>query len=479
MCISPITVFNKAVYSHPAVTSSYVEVPCNNCEACRDARKTSWEDRLCLEVSDWYKAGGIGLMLTFTYNDRFLPVFNRDGLSMPCFRWSDVLGFLNRLKTRSSRLFGNDFYRYFVCSEFGKDTHRPHYHTIFLIRDASKYKEFVELCRELWSTSYKRDKKGHQTISRSLGFVFPKLHSNGLYLDERGNNKDPRFRSQLAGAKYVCKYICKDLAYCSHPNYKYFLDNYPEFRDVMPKSWKSNNLGFSHVMRLVNGASDKDIEKLLDLGVWSPLQQKFVPLWDSAVNRLMYRNVFNGRISRKTDNKLYDRELTTFGRKYLFHAFKLRVIRTTQKIYERMLLVSKDPFISQMFHFSLPTLFIRSQFKRAALYHCLLSSLNELQLSNMFDKFGCSVERFFDVDSWRTFYDLRHDSVTLSSCDLPYPTTCHSLKFLEPYAIFEKSYKALSIYLQKCNLEKYRQRGESITRAKKVCGVYTYPLNLC
>ena len=71
MCINPISVFNKAIYSHPLVTSSFVEVPCNNCAACRDARKTSWEDRLCLEVYDWYKDGGIGLMLTFTYNDFF------------------------------------------------------------------------------------------------------------------------------------------------------------------------------------------------------------------------------------------------------------------------------------------------------------------------------------------------------------------------------------------------------------------------
>lgn len=84
MCLSPITIKSNARYYSPFLTSAQLEVPCGRCDACRDARKSTWEDRLCLEVSEWYKNGGIGLMLTFTYNNDCLPHFERDGVSVEC-----------------------------------------------------------------------------------------------------------------------------------------------------------------------------------------------------------------------------------------------------------------------------------------------------------------------------------------------------------------------------------------------------------
>lgn len=68
MCLSPITIHSNARYFVPFVSSAENIVPCGRCVSCRDARKSTWEDRLCLEVAEWYKQGGIGLMLTFTYN---------------------------------------------------------------------------------------------------------------------------------------------------------------------------------------------------------------------------------------------------------------------------------------------------------------------------------------------------------------------------------------------------------------------------
>ena len=110
MCLSPITIQSNARYFVPFVSSAENIVPCGRCASCRDARKSTWEDRLCLEVAEWYKNGGIGLMLTFTYNNSCLPRFEREGISVPCFSSSDVLAFLDRLKTRSRRTFGNDFW---------------------------------------------------------------------------------------------------------------------------------------------------------------------------------------------------------------------------------------------------------------------------------------------------------------------------------------------------------------------------------
>ena len=61
MCLFPTHIFPKPVYFRSAISSSSVDVPCGYCAACRDARKVVWEDRLCLEVSEWYKNGGIGV----------------------------------------------------------------------------------------------------------------------------------------------------------------------------------------------------------------------------------------------------------------------------------------------------------------------------------------------------------------------------------------------------------------------------------
>ena len=161
MCQYPVHITPKPLHYRAAVSSCGIDVPCGKCNCCRDARKVSWEDRLCLEVSDWYKNGGIGLMLTFTYNETFIPRYS-DGINtVVCFSPSDIKHFLNRLKTRCSREFGCGFYKYFICSEFGKTTQRPHYHAIFLIKDPAVYVQFVEICRECWSLTFDTDRYGN------------------------------------------------------------------------------------------------------------------------------------------------------------------------------------------------------------------------------------------------------------------------------------------------------------------------------
>ena len=49
MCLNPITIQSNARYYSPFLTSRFNEVSCGRCEECRDARKSTWEDRLCLE----------------------------------------------------------------------------------------------------------------------------------------------------------------------------------------------------------------------------------------------------------------------------------------------------------------------------------------------------------------------------------------------------------------------------------------------
>lgn len=479
MCLFPNHIHPRSVYFRSAISSSSIDVPCGECSACRDARKVSWEDRLCLEVSDWYKNGGIGVLLTFTYDDKFLPRFAVDeNTTIPCFSSFDVKQFLNRVKVRCNREFGKGFYKYFVCSEFGKTTQRPHLHTAFLIKDGTKYVQFCELCRECWSLTFKTDRNGHKKLVHRLGFMFPK-RVHGRYVDDFGRDRDPRFRSQLAGAKYVCKYICKDLAYIEDPRISpYVKESY--FKDFLPKSYKSNNLGFEPVKRIVESGDSAKIELMLKDGIWSPLQQKYIPLWSSAVNRLMYNNVYRGRINYATGKKLYDRELSSFGKQYLWFAFKARYHRTIEKMYQRMLLYVNSQTLQDYFCFKFPKLFIQSDFKNYALFHCLIRTCSHPQQDNVFGVFKRQGLDFFDVESWREFYLLRHDSLRLKSfhmnlvpSNFPYDSQIADLER------FDSFYCELCRYLEKGNLLKYKKRGEEIERAKQAAGVYGYNQKLC
>lgn len=479
MCQYPVHITPKPLHYRAALSSCGIDVPCGKCECCRDSRKVSWEDRLCLEVSDWYKNGGIGLMLTFTYNDTFIPRYS-DGINtVVCFSPSDIKQFLNRLKTRCSREFGTGFYKYFICSEFGKTTQRPHYHAIFLIKDPAVYVQFVEICRECWSLTFYTDRHGHKKLVHRLGFMFPK-RKNGMYLDDKGRNRDPRFRSQLAGAKYVCKYICKDLAYMDNDEVKFFLND-PLFKEFQPKSYKSNNLGFGPIYRILERGNKDEIQRMLREGLWSPLQQKYVPLWQSAINKLMYDNVDNGRINVLTGKTKYDRELSIFGREYLWYAFKMRNERTMQKMYERMLTYMSSKTLRDKFPFEFPKLFVRSDFANFAFYHIFLRTFSRAQLASEYQKIKFAGLDFFDVETWRDMYIVRHDNKALAHLDYPllldavFPYDALFQQFKE----FDTFYSELCCYLESENLRKYKTLGETLEKAKHATGVYGFDEKLC
>ena len=103
------------------------DVPCGNCLECRSLSQNSWVTRLGFDLKDLYDNGGLAVFLTFTYNNELLPTSAFLGKEfIPCFRREDILGFLNNLKVLVNRRYGKGMYKYFLCSEYGKFTKRPH-----------------------------------------------------------------------------------------------------------------------------------------------------------------------------------------------------------------------------------------------------------------------------------------------------------------------------------------------------------------
>lgn len=111
-CISPITLKNPKD-GNPMV------VPCSRCYACLSRRRDSWTFRLKQEL----RIATSAHFITLTYSDEHLP---RSDLGWPMVSKTDIQLFLKRLRKKISP----NKIRYFLVSEYGDNTQRPHYHYI-------------------------------------------------------------------------------------------------------------------------------------------------------------------------------------------------------------------------------------------------------------------------------------------------------------------------------------------------------------
>lgn len=305
-----------------------------------------WCIRLSYDIDMFYRNHGIGLLLTFTYDDVHLPIFAP--LKQPAFNHDHVLFFLDKLNSWMQKQYGKYSYKYFWCSEFGKNTCRPHYHSLFLLNSDVDWHEFVEKCRSLWS----------------YGFMFPKYDDKiGDYVDDYGNINRPTLRAGVSSARYVSKYITKDISFFGLDNIAFWLDKLSVINDVfgvpipyatrkemikkyLPKHWQSNGIGYSQ-LDYVDQSTDASIRDAIDNGVFNPLTCEKSPLSQYLINKLMYHNVRSERISPTTGKFLYDRYLTSFGRYNARKVFDIRLMKKYRKLEQFM--SSKHPSNERLF----------------------------------------------------------------------------------------------------------------------------------
>lgn len=111
-CLSPILIRNKDPIG---LDYEYRKVPCGKCEACVNRKKSEWFIRLKQEqiVTDNV------CFVTLTYDDEHLP----KDFSVSV---NDCQLFLKRLRSYLYKPI-----KYYLTSEYGPQTFRPHYHAIF------------------------------------------------------------------------------------------------------------------------------------------------------------------------------------------------------------------------------------------------------------------------------------------------------------------------------------------------------------
>lgn len=179
-CLNPQHIVNPYIHEH-------LTVACGKCRACRNALAKRWIDKLENEKRCWKYC----YFVTLTYSNDFLPVLRFDNSTFELFDdksdsiripYSDLKFDTNRdfkyfqrrinhdlglpyAKVRDLQLFHKRLnkyihdkftqtyqnFRYFVCSEYGKDTFRPHYHGLYFFNDRCVSDHFQEIVSSCWS----------------------------------------------------------------------------------------------------------------------------------------------------------------------------------------------------------------------------------------------------------------------------------------------------------------------------------------
>lgn len=421
MCLSPLRIRNNATYKDISVSPYFVEVPCGCCDECRSTYMSEWQTRVSFELQSLYKRGGLAVFLTFTYNDYHLPYYKDGDFVCKCFSHDDVLNFLNRIKVSTYRKFGKHSYKYFFTSEYGKHTCRPHYHGLFFLDSHVDYHWFVENCRKYWF------------VDNKLGYVFPKWSAKlNMYVDDFDRPDDPCIRSLAGGARYVSKYVTKDLSFYGLSFVSKYLErkkNKERMKRFLPKHWQSNMLGYS-VIDSINSLDADSVRDALEHGVYNPLFGRNTPFPRYACNKLMFRSVRSDvtgypRMSDDCSHYLYDRELTTFGRVYSRYVFDTRLGRRCRKLYEAFNSSFRNDldysFVKPYLERCDISLDIMESFMPLALYHEVYRGVSSSLLDISLRYYGGDFSSLFNVDYCFYLWQTRRDVVEMKRiCSSPF-----------------------------------------------------------
>ncbi|QRV61984.1 replication initiator protein [Microvirus sp.] len=211
MCFSPVTIHNPKKYLHGFIDRSVLEVPCGTCKECIDSRRNSFFIRMYYEYLQVHANHGFAYFLTLTYNNESI---NRLPTGELCYRHDDVKNYLKLIRTHIQRDFNietKDNIRYFCCSEFGEDRHRPHYHIVFFVYPPISARTFIYIARKYWAH----------------GFTKAGKFNNGIVTD-------------IAAFSYVSKYCTKgDEDGKTYKNLLSAIEKYP-FSDEEKKYYRYN-----------------------------------------------------------------------------------------------------------------------------------------------------------------------------------------------------------------------------------------------
>lgn len=239
-------------------------VPCGKCEDCRNVARSSWAYRLMAEMAECRKNGWYIGFLTLTYRESCLPhlpkelfVYPSDYVKIPCFSRSDVRNWIVNVRRKLHKVFRVAGFKYMVVSEYGSETHRPHYHVIFAFPPVNwnKLEVFYDGSSKLLSRLKRIDypKYVYSVLKGQwkFGFTIPCKFDGGF--DRKGKFHRPFLvENDTFAAQYAAKYCCKDLDQLECLKSLDLRRSTRLFKNCMSFHAQSRSLGLSSIQNLTD-----------------------------------------------------------------------------------------------------------------------------------------------------------------------------------------------------------------------------------
>lgn len=125
---------------HPITLKTGDVVPCGKCPVCKANERQEWVFRLKEEA----KVSAYSLFVTLTYDEEHVP----EGLNV---NKRDVQLFLKRLRKN----FAKGELRYYIVSEYGDTTFRPHYHGLFFFQHLPENEvKLFDIITDSWQNGF-------------------------------------------------------------------------------------------------------------------------------------------------------------------------------------------------------------------------------------------------------------------------------------------------------------------------------------
>lgn len=224
-----------------AAGTKFAYVPCGECVECRRKLQNDWKFRLNAEFLTLKKLGWHIAFMTLTYREDTLPhipkvLFKDEGQyrSIPCFSKDDVTKWITSIRHYCKyhyKFVKENAIRYFVASEYGEHTHRPHYHAILAWPPSVSYEVMHAICSDYWNH----------------GFMFPRRPEGDV-----GMLPFQIVGNMSKAMNYVSKYVCKDLTFKDQINGLDLDTSKKLYKNIQSFHLQSKSIGFSYVKNLTD-----------------------------------------------------------------------------------------------------------------------------------------------------------------------------------------------------------------------------------
>lgn len=243
-----------------------IAVPCGKCEACVHSSAQEWRIR----IEEEFKVSRNALFFTLTYDDDSVPIvksrsFDGESVIVRSVSKRDVQLFLKRLRESFRKIDKNSKLRYYIVSEYGPRTLRPHYHGILFNIPCYEpnrlftLKKTIDIIYESWNRGFVSADK---VIPERIGYVTKYLSCTSNLPTEYSlpHTKPFRIMSQGLGRSYLEN---PDVYLWHKDGLKTYTMN-GRFKQVLPRYYKRKIFNEKELEEIRQRAIENNHEKMID-----------------------------------------------------------------------------------------------------------------------------------------------------------------------------------------------------------------------